>query len=65
MLPFYASPLYYINMSHPLDRKEAGHHRPDEDKGDAPKAKRPHNGSMFVQPNIVKGKGHMLIVSTI
>jgi hypothetical protein len=31
-------------MSHPLDRKEAGRHRPDEDKGDAPKEKRPHNG---------------------
>jgi len=28
-------------MSHPLDRKEAGRHRPDEDKGDAPKANRP------------------------
>ena len=39
------SPPYYINMSHPLDRKEAGRHWPDEDKGDAPKAKRrPHNG---------------------
>ena len=43
LLPSDASPPN-IDVSHPFEMKEAGRHRPDEDKGDAPKAKRPHNG---------------------
>jgi hypothetical protein len=42
----------YPPLSH---RKEAGHHRLNEDKGDAPKAKR-HKGSMFAEPNVSEGK---------
>ena len=55
MLPFYASPPS-INISHPFNRKEAGHHWPDEDKGEAPKAKHPRKGSMFAKPDVCEGK---------
>jgi hypothetical protein len=45
----------YVGISPPSHRKEAGRHRLNEDKGDAPKAKR-HKGSMFTEPNVSEGK---------
>ena len=54
LLPSDALPLY-IDISSPSNRKEAGHNRLDEDKGDAPKAKS-HKGSMFAEPNVSEGK---------
>jgi hypothetical protein len=45
----------YVGISPPSHRKEAGYHRLNEDKGDAPKAKR-HKGSMFAKPNVSEGK---------
>jgi hypothetical protein len=45
----------YIGISPPSHRKEAGHHRLNEDKGDAQKTKR-HKGSMFAEPNVSEGK---------
>ena len=49
----------YLPMPPPLqfNRNEAGRHwPPDEDKGDDPKAKRSHKGSMFAQPNVSEEK---------
>jgi hypothetical protein len=45
----------YVGISPLSHRKEAGHHRLNEDKGDAPKAKR-HKGSIFAKPNVSEGK---------
>jgi hypothetical protein len=42
----------YVGISPPSHRKEAGHHRLNEDEGDA-------------RQTLVRGRGLMLIVSTI